>query len=337
MIALVTGATGMLGTHVMLELLSRGQAVRALYRTEESREMVKRIFSFYQSGNLYSQIQWTQGDVLDIPSLYEAIQGCDAVYHSAAVVSYHRKDRNQMYTINIEGTANVVNVCIDLQIAQFCQVSSIAAIGRTADGQTLSEKNEWENSSLNTHYGITKYLSEMEVWRGIQEGLNAVIVNPGFIIGPGDPHRSSTNVFSKIKEGLPAYPPGGTGFVSASDVARAMVELMQKKISGQRYIIVSESLSMHEVFNSIGAALGKKHMTRIATPAMLFIGRILEFLKEIFTGKKALVTKETTRNAQVRFYYENEKIKKELGFEFQSINEAITQAATFFQSIEKVQ
>lgn len=333
MISLVTGATGMLGTHVMLELLSRGIKVRALYRSTASQSMVQKIFDFYQSSNLYAQIEWVDGDVLDIPSLHEAMQCCDVVYHCAAVVSYHRKDRNEMYTINIEGTANIVNVCLDLGIAQLCHVSSIAAIGRTADGQTLSEKNEWENSSLNTHYGITKYLSEMEVWRGIQEGLHAVIVNPGFIIGPGDPHRSSTNVFSKINEGLPAYPPGGTGFVSASDVARAMVDLVQKKINGQRYILVSESLSMHQVFNSIGAALGKKHMTRIATPTLLFMGRVVEFLKEIFTGKKALVTKETTRNAQVRFYYNTEKISKKLNFEFQPIDAAVEQAARFFKSL----
>lgn len=333
MISLVTGSTGILGTHVMLELLSRGKQVRAFYRSSTSKAMVQRIFDFYQSSNLFGQIEWVEGDVMDVPSLLEAMQGCEVVYHCAAVVSYHRKDRQEMYKINIEGTANVVNACIGLNTPQLCHVSSIAAIGRAVDGQTLSEKNEWENSSLNTHYGITKYLSEMEVWRGIQEGLQAVIVNPGFIIGPGDPHRSSTNVFSKINEGLPAYPPGGTGFVSASDVARSMVDLVQKRISGQRYILVSESLSMHEVFNMIGTALGKKPIARIATPTLLLMGRVVEFLKELLTGKRALVTKETTKNAQVRFHYTNDKLIRELDFEFQPIQQAVDQAGRFFKSL----
>jgi dihydroflavonol-4-reductase len=332
MIALVTGATGLLGTHVMLELLSQGIAVRGMYRPWSDRKTVRDVFAFYRSEGLYSSIEWVEGDVEDVTLLQEAMAGCDVVYHCAAIVSYHRSDRKRMYHINIEGTANVVNVALALHVKHLCHVSSIAAIGRMHNGQHLTENDEWAESPLNTHYGITKYLSEMEVWRGIQEGLPAVIVNPGLIFGPGDSRRSSTSIFSKLDEGIPAYPPGGTGFVGVTDVARIMVKLVQQGITNERYIVVSDNRSMAEVFSEVSRCLGKPVQTRIATPSLLFIGRVVETIKEWLTRKKALVTRETTRNAQLRFYFDSSKVKKALNYTFEPLQQSIEQGAAFYKN-----
>lgn len=328
---LVTGATGLLGTHVLLELLSRGESVKALYRSEDSKNEVKSVFQFYDSEGLFSKIQWVRGDVMDVFSLIDAMEGVGHVIHCAAIVSYHKKDRKEMYRINVEGTTNVVSAALEAGVKKLCHVSSIAALRRAEDGATVNEEGEWLDSPLNTHYGITKHLAEMEVWRGIQEGLNAVIVNPGLIIGPGNFDRSSGSLFSKLDEGLKFYPPGGTGFVGAADTARLIVLSTKSEVNEERFIAVSESLSMKEVFTKICQELGKPLPEREAKPWMLTMARLVEGLKELFTGKKALVTKETVRNASSRYYYSSEKSKKEFALDYTPIAQCIQQTAVYFK------
>ncbi len=328
---LVTGATGLLGTHVLLELLSRGESVKALYRSEDSKNEVKRVFQFYDSEGLFSKIQWVHGDVMDVFSLVDAMEGVDYVVHCAAIVSYHKKDRKEMYRINVEGTTNVVSAALEVGVKKLCHVSSIAALRRAEDGATVSEDGEWQDSPLNTHYGITKHLAEMEVWRGIQEGLNAVIVNPGLIIGPGNFDRSSGSLFSKLDEGLKFYPPGGTGFVGAADTARLIVLSTKSEVNEERFIAVSESLSMKEVFTKICQELGKPLPDREAKPWMLKVARFAEAVKELFTGKKALVTRETVLNASSRYYYSSEKSKKEFALDYTPIAQCIEQTAVYFK------
>lgn len=328
---LVTGATGMLGIHVLHALILRGEKVRALKRTLSDMQVVKNIFAHYHpDANHYNQIEWVEGDVLDVPSLVQAIEGCSHVYHCAAIVSYHKKDREQMYAVNVEGTANVVNACLEMKIDKLCFVSSIAALGKTKHNEWLSESSEWTESNYNTHYGITKNLSEMEVWRGIQEGLNAIVVNPGFIIGPGNFDRSSASIFKKLDEGMSYYPPGGTGFVGIEDCAGMMVDLMKNDVAGERFILVSDNQSMKELFQQVAQSVGKKTPHKEAGSGILRLALIGEWLKEKLTGKKAIVTAESVRNASVRFYYENKKVKELLGKEFSPISNSITNAASFY-------
>jgi nucleoside-diphosphate-sugar epimerase len=328
---LVTGATGLLGTHVLLELLSRGEEVKALYRSEDSKNEVKSVFRFYKSEGLFSRITWVQGDVMDVFSLLDAMEGVDDVIHCAAIVSYHKKDRKEMYRINVEGTTNVVSAALEAGVKKMCHVSSIAALRRAEDGATVNEEGEWLDSPLNTHYGITKHLAEMEVWRGIQEGLNAVIVNPGLIIGPGNFDRSSGSLFSKLDEGLKFYPPGGTGFVGAADTARLIVLSTKSDVNEERYIAVSESLTMKEVFAEICKELGKPIPDQEAKPWMLKVARFVEAIKELFSGKKALVTRETVLNASSRYYYSSEKSKKVFTMEYTPIAQCIQQTAVYFK------
>ncbi|MCC6601106.1 MAG: SDR family oxidoreductase [Crocinitomicaceae bacterium] len=328
---LVTGATGLLGTHVLIELLRRGECVRALHRSDSDLDTVQRVFTFYGHSSLYAKIQWAAGDVLDISSLSEAMSDCHTVYHSAAVVSYHRKDRQTMYKVNVEGTANMVNMAMELGVERFCHVSSIAAIGRETPGVTLDENSPWVKSSFNTHYGTTKHLSEMEVWRGIQEGLNAVIINPGFIVGPGIETRSSTSIFQKIRKGLPAYTSGGTGYISAVDVAKSMVDLAGLRNTNERFIAVSENLSMREFFEVASESLGIPPPQREASQLLLHIARWADAIKELFTGEKALITKETVSNSSIRFFYDSEKLKKATGIVFQPVREAIENTVSFIR------
>ena len=327
---LVTGATGLLGIHVMYELIARGERVRGMRRHQSNLQLVKQLFEFYGHPEYFEKIEWVEADILEVISLQEALQGVEYVFHSAAVVSYHSRDRKEMYHVNVEGTANVVNAAQDAGVKRLVHVSSIAALKRTLN-QVVDETGEWENSAINTHYGITKHLAEMEVWRGIQEGIDAVIINPGLIIGPGDFSRSSSSIFSKIDEGFAYYPPGGTAFVGVEDVAKLMVKLRDEGRSGERYIAVSQSWTMQELFVKISNALGRKTPSKEAKPWMLQVARIAEWFKEKLTGKKALVTIETVKNASLIFTYSSAKVQKEFGYQFQPIDQCIVDTVRFYK------
>lgn len=328
---LVTGATGLLGSHLMLALLKRGEVVRGLCRAGSDKEDVRSLFTFLEgSDSLYHKIEWVEGDILDIHSLEDALRGCNRIYHCAAVVSYHRKDRDMMYAVNVEGTANLVNLALKNGGVRLCFVSSIAALGKAKNGSWIDEESEWIDSPLNTHYGISKNLGEMEVWRGIQEGLDAFIVNPGFIIGPGNFDRSSSSIFSKIDEAMGYYPPGGTGFIGVNDAVEAMIKLMDSGIQSERYILVSKNWSMKEIFEKIAEALQKPLPRKEASPVILQIVRMAEFLKEVFTSKKALVTRESVKNASIRFYYHNEKLTKQIPLHFRNLDDSIKETARYY-------
>ena len=327
---LVTGATGMLGTHLMIELLSRGERVRGLKREESDLTIVKSVFDSEQQAALFENIEWVVGEVLDSDSLIEAMQGCESVYHCAAIVSYHSADRAQMYKVNIEGTANVVNASLDSKISKLCFVSSISSLGK-ASNQWLDEESEWRESKYNTHYAISKNLSEMEVWRGVQEGLSAIIVNPGIIIGPGDYNRSSGSLFKTLYEGLAYYPAGGTGFIGIDDCVSMMADLMKNDLSGERYILVSENKTMKEVFDEISEALSKPKPQKEATPFILKVACAAAWLKEKITGKKAVITRENIQNSQVQFFYQNKKVQEALGRSFTPVRDSILKTAAHFK------
>lgn len=331
---LITGGTGLLGIHIMLELLVRGKSVRALKRVHSDQTPVKKIFEFYfPDKDYFSQIQWVDGDVLDTDSLLDAMSGCECIYHTAAIVSYHRSDRKQMYKVNVEGTANVVNCALEANVGKLCHISSIAAIGKAITGKVVNEDTEWIDSGANTHYGITKHEAELEVFRAVEEGLNAVIVCPGFIIGPGDFSRSSASLFTRLDAGIGYFPPGGTGFIAAADCARACVDLMAKTGVSGRYIAVTENKSMREIFQAVSSAIEKPVPQKEARRYHLEIARIAEWFKEKLTGSKALITKETIRNSSLTVVYDNSKIKSEIKFEPITIEKAIMQTAEYYRMI----
>lgn len=329
---LVTGATGLLGTHVMLELLARGKKIRALRRETSNLEQVRKVFRYYlgeKGDNQFDTIEWVVGNVNDVESLHEAVQGCSAVFHCAAIVSFRRRDFKKLIKVNKEGTANVVNSCLLNQIDHLVHVSSTAALGRVENKTVYDEKNKWVTSSANSGYAVSKYLAEMEVWRGAEEGLNVCVVNPSVIIGPGDWNESSVSIFRIIKKGLRFYTRGANAFVDARDVATIMAELSERRIFGQRYLTISENLSFRDLFKLIAAGFGVKAPGTEAKPWMAALVWRLESLLALF-GRKQNITRETARSAMAVTQYSNEKIKSEINFEFIPIEKAVQNTVRFF-------
>lgn len=316
----MTGGTGFLGAYIIADLISHGYPVRAIRRSAKLPKFI--------SPEIMARVEWVDGDILDVVSLDENMKGVDAVIHSAAVVSFNAKDRERMYEANVEGTINVVNLALENNIARFIHISSVAAVGRTADGSEVDELKKWEDNKLNTHYAKSKYRSELEVWRAIGEGLDAVILNPSTILGYGDWHSSSSAIFRKVYDEFPYYAPGLNGFVAVEDVARVAVLLLEKKeISGERYIVNGDNWPFRQLMDTMAEGFQKKKPAKAATPALLGLAWRMEKIKSLFTGNRPLLTKESARVSQSRTRFSNRKLLVALPeFSFTPLDEAIRNA-----------
>lgn len=313
---LVTGGTGFLGAHIIKELVEKKYSVRAIRRSSKT--------PFFIPETIWNKVEWVDGDILDVLSLEKAMEGVDAVIHSAAIVSFNKKERKQMYNVNVNGTANMVNISLEKNIPRFVYISSVAALGRTAGGGNVNEEKKWEENNVNTHYAKSKYKSELEVWRAIGEGLNAVILNPSTILGFGDWNTSSCALFKKVYDEFPWYVPGVNGFVSVEDVARAAVLLMESNISEERFIINSENWSFKKLQHCIADGFHKKRPTREVNPILMSIAWRSEKLKCFITGKRPLLTKESAKVAFSKTFFDNSKIRNALpSFSFTPLENTI--------------
>nr|WP_299032514.1 SDR family oxidoreductase [uncultured Tenacibaculum sp.] len=330
---LVTGGTGLVGSHLLYHLSQKNDTIRAIFRTEEKREHVKKIFSFYTDDvqQHFSKIEWIQADITETPSLEPVFNNVTEVYHCAALVSFKPKDYKKMRQVNIEGTANLINFSIDAFVKKFCFVSSIAAVGNSISGKLINEENEWSDTDENHGYAITKYGAEMEVWRGSQEGLNVVIVNPGVILGSGFWQEGSGKMFTQVNNGFNFYTEGKTGFVGVKDVVKAMINLMNSDIKNERYILVSENKSFQEVFNAIADGLQKKRPSKKVGKLATAIFWRIDWLITKLTGKEPLLTKNSAKSAHNTSFYTSKKIIEQLDFEFESINEVISETCRDFR------
>lgn len=287
---------------------------------------------YYFSGNpeLMGKVEWVTGDVTDIFSLEEALEGITQVYHCAARVSFLPTDRDLMHHVNIKGTANVVNACLDKKIDKLCFVSSVAALGRTYTSELIDENASWKTSKLNSSYAVSKYGAEQEVWRGVAEGLDAVIVNPGVIIGPGNWITDSSMLFRQVAKGLKFYTAGVTGFVDVKDVSKAMIDLMESGTVNERFILVGENKPYRDVMDRIADKIGKPRPNIYAGPLLSGFAWRVEYLKWKITGSKPIITQETARSAAGKHYFSNEKIKKLLGMKFTPVEESVDRVAEVF-------
>lgn len=325
---LVTGATGLLGSRLVFDLTSGGKKVRALFRNEASKAHLSRYFKGYPE--LLQKIEFFRGDITDIFSLQEALAGVEEIYHCAGKVSFQPSDKEKMHHINISGTANIVNAALDAGIRKFCHVSSIAAIGRNGSSAMINEDNSWKTSVHNSEYAISKYGAEREVWRGIAEGLNAVIVNPGVIIGPGDWRTDSSMLFGQVQRGLRFYTEGMNGFVDVRDVSTSMIQLMNSGRTGERYILVAENKPFREVFDCIADQLHKPRPSIKAGPLLTSLAWRAEWIKSKLFGTKPVITRETARSASGVNRYDNSRIIAATGIQFIGIEKAIADAAAYF-------
>ena len=317
---LVTGGAGLLGKELIMQLLQQGKQVRAIYNNTKLPD--------FHSDNL----QQIQCNILDVVGLEEAMNGVEQVYHCAAIVSFNPGRRQEMFKINIEGTANVVNAALDAAVKKMVYVSSVAALGRIRENEPINESMNWTEETSNSAYGQSKYLAEMQVWRGIGEGLDAVMVNPVIILGAGDWNGGSSQIFKTAYEEFPWYTDGSTGFVDVRDVAKAMIELMHSNVSAERFILSAENKTYAEVFNLMAKAFGKKPPYKKVTPLLAKIVWRLEAIKSFFTGKDSLLTKETSATAMAKVTFDNSKLKKFLpGFSYRKIEDSIADTCIALQ------
>jgi nucleoside-diphosphate-sugar epimerase len=326
---LVTGGTGLVGAHLLLDLSKKGMPVRALKRRSGKLDYVKRVFDHYaeNSDELFGLIEWVEGDILDVPTLEEAMPAVDYVYHSAAIVSFHKADRHDMMRTNAEGTANVVNVALEKGVRKLCHVSSIAALGRAENNGVTDESTPWVNSKDNSIYSVSKYNAEKEIWRGIEEGLDAVIINPSIILGLAGPQKGSSQLFSTVWSGLRYYSSGVNGFVDVRDVVRIMIMLMESDIKGERFVVNAGNISYKEIFDKIAEVYDKP---KPFVPVNRFMsGLAWRILKtySLVSGKPPLVTKETARTASNKYRYDNSKIKNTLDYNFIEMDQTIKETA----------
>ncbi len=309
---LVTGATGLVGSHLIRQLAEQGKAVRALYR------------SAVPETEAAGAVEWVKGDILDTVSLEAAMKGIRQVYHCAALVSFDPKQREALFKTNIEGTANVVNMAVEEGVDKLLFVSSVAALGRIREGVAINETMNWSEETSNSEYGKSKYLAETEVWRGISEGLNAVIVNPVIILGAGDWNNGSSGIFKSAYNEFPWYTEGTSGFVDVQDVVTAMIQLMESGISEERFILSAENLTYRYIFTKIAEGFRKRPPHRKVTPFLAALVWRIEALKAVFTGKTPLLTRETAATAQARVQFDNTKLNRFLpSFRFTPVTETI--------------
>ena len=323
---LVTGGTGFIGAHLLLSLTETNDRVRAIYRTESSQEKTEKLFELYKKSNLFERIEWIHADINDIQLLDIAFAKITQVYHCAALVSFDPRDELKLRKINIEGTANIVNFCLYHKVEKLCYVSSIAALGdaKTQD-DLITESTEWNAEKLHSDYAITKHGAEIEVWRGEQEGLNVVIVNPSIVLGPGFWNSGSGEIFSNVEKGLKYYTLGTAAFIAVTDVVEQMICLMNSDISGQRFILSAENISYRDLINWIADILKKPRPTIEAKKWMTNIAWRLDGIKTALFGGKRTLAKITAQSLHSTTLYSNDAIKKATSAQFIPIKKYLNQ------------
>ena len=332
----VTGGTGLVGSHLLFNLVQSGKNVRALMRSGSNFKMVKKVFSYYsdEAEDLLRKIEWVKGDILDYHSLEDLLPGITEIYHCAAIVSFHPNDHDSLLNNNVKGTANLIDAALFNHVKKICHVSSIAALGKTQDGSEIDEETYWTPSKQKSYYSLSKFFSEMEVWRGIEEGLDAVIVNPSIILGPGNWDIGSPKLFQAIWKGLKYYTKGETGFVDVRDVANAMSRLTDDsnfdKTKNQRFILNAGNLSYQEFFNKIADSLQKPRPTAFASDMILQLSWRAARMASFFSGKRPSITREAVSGTNRINRYNGAKICKTIDFKYRQLDTTIQDISRLF-------
>ncbi len=330
---LVTGGTGFLGAHLLLHLSKNETTIRAIFREYQNIENTKKLFINQNSLPLFSKIEWIEADINDIPKLEKTFVDIDYVYHCAGLISFDPKDEEKLRKINIEGTANIVNLCLEKNIKKLCYVSSIAALGDLLPNEIkLNENSEWNPEKQHSDYAISKYGAEMEVWRGFQEGLKVVIVNPGVIFGTGFFKTGSNTFFTKVKNGILFYTFGSTGYIAVNDVVKIMKLLIDSEINGERFILISENKTYKEVFFKIAESLNvkkPKYQAKIWMTNLYY--RYDWFVANVFckTRNFSKISAKSAHNIEI---LSNKKIKTALQYNFQLVDDCIDNVAKSFKN-----
>ncbi|MDA3892947.1 MAG: NAD-dependent epimerase/dehydratase family protein [Salinivirgaceae bacterium] len=320
----VTGGTGFVGSRLIFDLVSKGEEVTALIRPNTALEKFTALIKFYISEPelITKKVNWVKGNIENPADLYANIHEGDKVYHCAAKVSFNVKDSADIIDANVEGTANLVNACLANNVAKLCHVSSIGALGGRINGQQINEETTWSAIGKSA-YSFSKYSSELEVWRGMGEGLNAVIVNPAVILGAGDWVTGSPRLFSIVAKGLKLYTKGSTGYVDVRDVTKAMILLMESDICDERFLLSSENMTYKALFSSIAESVNADLPSIYASRFITGLGFRAEKLRSLFVKSEPKLTRQTHKILHTKDIYSGEKIKQELNFSYIPIKECI--------------
>ena len=331
---LLTGATGLVGSHVLFSLTSKGYKVRATKRNTSDLTHVERLFAYYagvKGIELMEMVEWIDADLEDYFSIEEALDGVDYVVHGAAKVSFNPREAARMLEVNAGGTANLVNACLNKGVKKMIYVSSISSLGRHPDGKEVDENVEWQPDENRSAYSHSKFRAEMEVWRASKEGLPVIIVNPSVVIGPVDWRRSSGRLFYSVRKGMPFYTYGVTGFVDVRDVAESITLLLKSDVVNERFILNGGNLSFKEFFSKVAHIMGKRPPFINATPWMAEIGWRLNHFFCLVVGKAPAITKDTAHAAHNKSYYSADKFSARFNFSFRSIDEAIENTVEWYK------
>ena len=324
----ITGATGLVGSFVCKELLSKGHEIRAVKRNSSKMDLLE---------GIADKIEWVVGDMTDPAFLEQALEGIEGVIHGAAIISFDKRWEQKMHEVNVLGTADLVNACLKKGVLKFMHISSVAAIGRKPNQKQLSETDRWEGTEFDSIYAKSKYQQELEVWRGAQEGLEVKIVNPSIILGPGLwSSGGSTSVFKYAYDEKGFHPAGTVNHVDVRDVAEIVVKLLESNVRDERFILNAGTVYYKAFFTRIAEAFGKKGPSKQVKPWMLKIAVAAEHLRSRITGKEAMITKDTAILSRSEFEFNNGKIKKELNYEFRSLDESVDWAATALKKMHKL-
>lgn len=329
---LVTGGTGLIGSHLLWELVQKKNKVKAIYRNKARLKEVLKIFSYYcEEPQMYFEyIDWVPADLHNIPDLNEAFKQVDLVYHCAGLISFDPNDIDKLDKANRTGTENIVNLCIAHNVKKLCHLSSIASLGRVPEGVMVDERTDWIDHNSNV-YALSKYQAEMEVWRGSQEGLCVSILNPGVVLGPGFWNNGSGLFFKKAAKEPKYYPPGGTGFVSVKDLTNIMVMLMNSDLNNERYIVVSENLSYKDVLDMITEGLQVKPPEKELKNWQLQLLWRLDWIRCLFSSSKRKLTKNSVYGLNHPQQYSNDKLRSSLVYSFQPVKEAILKSCSIYK------
>lgn len=331
---LVTGGTGLLGSHLLFKLAQSNESVRAIFRNKNKLSDVKKVFSYYtkDAEDVFKKIHWVEGNLLDLYSLNEAFVDVKKVYHSAAIVSFDGKNKDQLINENVQSTENVVNLCLQHDVEKLCHVSSIASLGGSLNGEFIDENSKWSSAKSHSAYSVSKFKSEMAVWRGIEEGLNAVIVNPSVILGPGFWNSGSGSLFVKAAKGMRFFTSGSTGFVDVRDVVDTIIQLMESENNAERFVINSENLDYADLFNMIADEMKIKRASHEATKKMLKLALYLDWLASKLGIKKREITEDVIRSSITKSTYSNKKIVEAIHPTWIPIKTSVHEIAEIFKN-----
>ncbi len=332
---LVTGGTGLVGAHLLRELLSRGElSIRATYRTEASLGSTRKIFSYqWDDPDSYLQkIEWVQTDLFDVVDLDQVMEGVHTIYHCAAIVSFQPDDKQLMLEGNPKMTKLLVNAALAAKVDAFIHVSSVAALGRAPQGEVTTEKTEWKDSPTNSTYSESKYAAELEIWRGIEEGLKAGMVNPAIILGPGNWKSGSSKFFHTFYHGFKFYTQGQTGFVDVADVVEALIRVTEQRAFSQRFLIVGENLPYKTLFDWITSAYNRPAPSILPPKWVMGLLWRLEWIRSKLFGTAPMVTRETAQSAQSIVEFSHLKSVEILGMKYTPISETVKKYAALYES-----